>query len=162
MWMSLFGMSCSRRFWSLGSRIATVADIMSRNDFESIKNGLHFVDNTTRTNYSGPGFKFMKLIDHFNYVAGKIPMDEMCSVDEQILPAKTRKTKLRQYNPRKPKKWGFKIFMITGPKMICKPKKWGFKIFMITGPTGLVHKIEFYLVMGPDWIRTADRLIDSK
>ena len=50
--------------------------------------------------------------------------DEMLCVDEQIVPTKTRRTTLRQYNPK-------------------KPKKWGFKIFMLCGQSGIVHNIEF-------------------
>ena len=52
----------------------------------------------------------------------------MLSVDEQIVPTKTTKTSLRQYNPKKPKKWEYKI------SMLCSSE------------SGIVHQIEFYLV----------------
>ena len=68
----------------------------------------------------------MFFIDHFNSVASKIELEEMLSVDEQIVPTKTTKTSLRQYSPE-------------------KPKKWGYEIFMLCSESAVVHQIEFYL-----------------
>ena len=53
------------------------------------KHGLHFSDNTSRI--KNKGTKFVFFIDHFNSVASKIELEEMLSVDEQIVPTKTRK-----------------------------------------------------------------------
>ena len=122
--MSLFNLSSSRRFWSVGSRIAFIADCISRQEFEKVKQNLHFVDNSSYVDNPEPGYKFKPLIQHFNKVCQKLPKTEKMSIDEQILPTKTKKSKFRQYNQK-------------------KPKKWGFKIFMITDPSGLVYKIEF-------------------
>ena len=36
------------------------------------------------------------------------------SIDEQIIPAKTKRSGIRQYNPKKPVKWGFKMFVRAG------------------------------------------------
>ena len=36
------------------------------------------------------------------------------SIDEQIIPAKTKRSGIRQYNPKKSKKWGFKMFVHAG------------------------------------------------
>ena len=36
------------------------------------------------------------------------------SIDEQILPAKTKTSGIQQYNPRMPVKWGFKNFVRSG------------------------------------------------
>ena len=36
------------------------------------------------------------------------------SIDEQIIPAKTKGSEIRQYNPKKSKKWGFKMFVLAG------------------------------------------------
>ena len=38
----------------------------------------------------------------------KVEPEELHSVDEKIISSKTRYTKLRQYNPQKNRKWGFK------------------------------------------------------
>ena len=42
-----------------------------------------------------------------------IPEESHC-VDEQIIPAKTKYSKIRQYNPKKPTKWGFKNIVRAG------------------------------------------------
>lgn len=34
------------------------------------------------------------------------------AVDEQIIPTKARST--QQYNPKKPHKWGYKVFVLSG------------------------------------------------
>ena len=44
----------------------------------------------------------------------KIIPEESHSVDEQIIPAKTRYSNIRQYNPKKPVKWGFKNMVRAG------------------------------------------------
>ena len=44
----------------------------------------------------------------------KIEQEEFQSIDEQIVPAKTKFSGIRQYNPKKPKKWGFKNFVRAG------------------------------------------------
>ena len=121
-WMSLYGMLNTRRYWSLHFGLKQIFQTMSRNEWEEIKHGLHFSDNTS--GIKNKGTKFMFLIDHFNSVASKIELEEMLSVDEQIVPTKTRKTSLRRYNP---KKWGYKIFMLCSSE------------------SGIVHQIEFYL-----------------
>jgi hypothetical protein len=35
-------------------------------------------------------------------------------LDEQIIPSKTKCSAIRQYNPKKPKKWGFKNLVRAG------------------------------------------------
>lgn len=35
------------------------------------------------------------------------------AVDEQIIPTKARSS-LKQYNPKKPHKWGYKVFVLSG------------------------------------------------
>ena len=44
----------------------------------------------------------------------KIEPERVQSIDEQIIPAKTSRSGIRQYNPKKPCKWGFKMFAGAG------------------------------------------------
>lgn len=42
-----------------------------------------------------------------------VPKEEMLSVDEQIIPTKPRSS-IKQYNPKKPHKWGYKAYVLSG------------------------------------------------
>ena len=102
--MTLIKLRASRRYWETHSRASQIADTMTRDTFEGITRSLHFEESDaehTRTS------KFQPI------------------VDEQIVAYKGKKSSLRQYNLR-------------------KPKKWGFKIFVLSGRSGVIHKIEFY------------------
>ena len=114
-----------RNYWAPESKVDQIADVMTRNEFEIIKNALHFCDNDNFTVQSPKDFKFRSILENFNAVANKLTIDEHFSVDEQIIPTKTKKTSLRQYIPSKPKKWGFKMFLLTSSQ-------------------GLIHNVEFY------------------
>jgi hypothetical protein len=43
----------------------------------------------------------------------KVPQEEKHSIDEQIIPTKSR-TSLKQYCPKKPNKWGIKVWARCG------------------------------------------------
>ncbi len=49
-----------------------------------------------------------------------IEIDEHCSVDENTIPYKFKKSSMRMYNPKKPKKWGFKYMLCSGKFGIIK------------------------------------------
>ena len=40
--------------------------------------------------------------------------EESLSIGKQIVPAKTKRSGIRQYNPRKPVEWGFKMYVLAG------------------------------------------------
>ena len=42
-----------------------------------------------------------------------VPIEEFLAIDEQIIPFKC-KNSLNQYNPEKPHKWGYKVFVLSG------------------------------------------------
>jgi hypothetical protein len=58
--------------------------------------------------------KIQPVIDIFHEQCVKIKPEESHSVDEQIIPAKTKYSEIRQYNPQKPVKWGFKNLVRAG------------------------------------------------
>lgn len=89
-----------------------VADTMSLNRWEAIKNSLHFNDNA-RLEEADPLHKIRPLFTHLNAKLASIPMREKLSVDEQMVPFKG-KHRLKQYLPKKPKKWGYKILVLAG------------------------------------------------
>ena len=98
-YMSLFGMNNCRRYWSIKSRVSLVADQMPLHTFERIRGNLHFVRNE-----DNPGddefVKFRPILEQFNRVAAKIEKEEKCSVDENTIAYKGRKSKLGSIIPK--------------------------------------------------------------
>ena len=125
---TVFTMPRTRMYWAGSSRVSQIADIFSRTRWEIIKQNLHFNDNTrmlpaddeTRDKL----FKIRPLIDKLLGKFKAIPLNQMLSVDEQIVPFKGH-SGLKQYNPNKPHKWGYKIFILCDSH-------------------GLVHNFEIY------------------
>ena len=93
--MSLFPIKFVRRYWSPRSRIGIVADKIALADFLDIKKHLHFVDNTKLG--TGKLRKVQPIIDRFNVVSRSIEPEEYCSIDENTLPYKGKRSTLRQY-----------------------------------------------------------------
>ena len=57
--------------------------------------------------------KIRPLVEGLRQRYGTVAMEEHLSVDEQIVPFKGRSC-LRQFNPKKPHKWGYKIWVLCG------------------------------------------------
>ena len=56
-------------------------------------------------------FKIQPVLDHIRNNCILIEPEREHSIDEHsIIPAKTKYNEIHQYNPKKPKKWGFKNF----------------------------------------------------
>ncbi|XP_065574923.1 piggyBac transposable element-derived protein 2-like [Artemia franciscana] len=106
-----------RSYWSNETRYPVIADAMSRDKFEQIKKYLHFNDNLTQKPRGDPGHdkihKVRPLIEMIRDNFMKIPPEEHQPVDEQIVPTKQR-ISLKQYNPKKPHKWGYKFISRDG------------------------------------------------
>ncbi|XP_050714265.1 piggyBac transposable element-derived protein 3-like isoform X2 [Eriocheir sinensis] len=87
------------------------AMVMSRNRWETIKSNLHIRDNNDDIN-NDKLFKVRPMLDHLRKEFQKLPMQQNICIDEQMVPFKGRH-QLKQYLPMKPKKWGFKIFVLA-------------------------------------------------
>ena len=59
-------------------------------------------------------FKIQPVLDHVRNNCILIAPKREHSIDEQIIPTKTKYSGIRQYNPKKPKKFGFKNFVRAG------------------------------------------------
>ncbi|XP_023195555.1 piggyBac transposable element-derived protein 3-like [Xiphophorus maculatus] len=113
-YMSLFGLPGTRMFWNKATRVSQVADTMALNRWEFIKKSLHFNNNEVRQRENiDPLHKIRPLVTHLTSKLQTIPMIEKLAVDEQMVPFKGR-NRLKQYLPAKPKKWGYKIFILAG------------------------------------------------
>ncbi|XP_051948067.1 piggyBac transposable element-derived protein 2-like [Xyrauchen texanus] len=123
LYMSVIRLPHSRIYWSNAFRVEQVADVMPRGRWEEIKHFLHLNDNSAPNN-SDRLFKIRPLIDSLLSKFQALPQDQMLSIDEQMVPFKGRSV-LKQYIPKKPYKWGYKIFVLCDTK-------------------GLVHSFDVY------------------
>ena len=112
--MSITKIFSTRLHWSSYSWNEKIVSCMSRNRWEEIKSKLHFIDNST-INKSNKLAKVSLLIDHLRLQFEKIPMTEHLCVDEQMIPFKGASS-IKQYIPKKPYKWGYKMFLLCDHK----------------------------------------------
>jgi hypothetical protein len=117
LYMGVVSMSQYHMYWAKESRFPLIADVMSRNRFETIRRYLHFNDNANAKSRDDPAhdklYKIRPLIDGLRLNLNCIPPEEHQSIDEQIIPFKGRSF-LKQYIKNKPHKWGFKVFTRAG------------------------------------------------
>lgn len=104
-----------RMYWSSnpGLRQNGIANAMTVNRFEDIMRHLHF----TELNEDAEDDRFFKIrpvldVLHTTFLSAMEP-EEFQSVDEQIIPFKGKHT-TKQYIPKKPKPWGFKVWVRAG------------------------------------------------
>jgi len=112
LYMSIFRLPNCRSYWSPDFRIEKITDIMTNNRFEEVKRFIHFSDNSAE----GSGDKLKKIrpiIDQLVERFKSVPMEENLSIDEQMVPFKGRSS-IKQYNPKKPHKWGYKVYVLAG------------------------------------------------
>uniref|UniRef100_A0A9J8BZG4 PiggyBac transposable element-derived protein domain-containing protein n=2 Tax=Cyprinus carpio TaxID=7962 RepID=A0A9J8BZG4_CYPCA len=114
--MSIFGLPGCRMYWQSATRIDCVANTMALHRWESIKRNLHFSDNLKQAPIGEPAYdklyKVRPLLTSLLEQFQAIPIDENLCVDEQIVPFKG-KHPMKQYNPKKPKRWGYKVFVLA-------------------------------------------------
>ena len=106
-----------RMYWAQDTRIPSIADVMSVTRFERLKRYFHCNDNEKMLPRDDPNFdklfKVRPVIDSGLKKCQSIPQEEKHSVDEQMIPTKCRSC-MRQYLPKKPNKWGIKVWARCG------------------------------------------------
>lgn len=112
LYMSLVKLSYTRNYWSRDFRIDRVSNTLTLNQFEDIKRFLHFSDNSAHA-VDDKLKKIRPIIEHLRNRYKTVNMEEHVNVDEQMVPFKGRSC-LRQYNPRKPHNWGYKVWVLCG------------------------------------------------
>ena len=115
--MSIVHMSVYRHYWATETRYAPIVDAMTLTRYEQLRRFLHVNDNSKKgedENRDDKIFKIRPVLDLLRARCNTIYKEHILSIDEQIVPAKTKRSCLRQYNPRKPVKWGFKMFVLSG------------------------------------------------
>ena len=109
-------------YWEAETRYSPIANLISRDRFKKLKAFLHFNDNSQAPGKNSSSYdklyKIRPLLQMLKKNCLAVPPEELNSVDEQIIPFKG-KSSLRRYLPKKPKKWGFKIFSRNGESGFC-------------------------------------------
>ena len=126
--MSLMPLFRSRLYWSAAYGIEQVSSIMGKVRFEHIKRNIHFNNNSVMPTSEEENFdrlfKIRPLLDHLRSKFKTISIDQKACVDEQIVAFKGR-SKLKQYVP-------------------SKPHKYGYKVFVLCNLSGIIHNFEVY------------------
>ena len=79
------------------------------NWYEKLRQYLHFVDSSAPDIDNDKLFKVRPIITAIRDECIKVKAEEFQAVDEQIIPCKTKRSKIRQYNPKKNKIADLKI-----------------------------------------------------
>lgn len=111
--MGIIKLPSYRDYWNKDYRYPLIADVMPLKKYEQIRRFLHFVDNTEVTD--DRYFKLRPLLEKVR--TNCLQLEEECrySIDEMMVAYKgTRAGNRRQYMPKKPKKWGIKLFVRAG------------------------------------------------
>jgi hypothetical protein len=106
-----------RQYWSTetGLRMDLIANSISINRFEEIRQYLHFIDsNSIPDDNTDKAIRIRPILNklHETFHAA-VDSEECHSVDEMMIPFKGRSS-LKQYLPRKPKRWGYKMWVRAG------------------------------------------------
>lgn len=116
--MGIHQLPALKHYWSSDPflRVDAVAKVMTANRFKKIIENLHCNDNETQAPKSDPSHdklhKVKPLLDLLNQNVRKVytPSGVVC-VDESMIPFKGRNV-LKQYMPKKPIKWGYKVWCL--------------------------------------------------
>ena len=104
-------------YWAEKTYVTKIASVMTKNRYLTMRNHLHVVENDENQKNSVNRFpKIRPLFDIVNENCKKFSADDgKYSIDETIVPYKGKKggSDKRQYNPKKPTKWGYKIISIS-------------------------------------------------
>jgi hypothetical protein len=101
-----------RMYWNSKTLFPLVADALSQRRFEKLKQFLHFSDNLT-ANKEDKLHKVRPLVEKIRDNCLSAEHERHHAVDEQMIATKGR-SNIRQYMPKKPHKWGIKVFTRCG------------------------------------------------
>ncbi|KAL7631295.1 UNVERIFIED_CONTAM: hypothetical protein RMT77_018402 [Armadillidium vulgare] len=115
LFMGIYPLPQYRMYWNPKFYLPQITETLKGgvNRFEALKLFIHFNDNSkipdTNTSPYDKLYKLRPILDSVLEKCRSIELEEYHSIDEQIIPTKA-KSALKQYNPKKPHKWGYKVF----------------------------------------------------
>lgn len=103
-------------YWSTEMRVSQIAECMPLKRFQKIRSHLHISDNADdRPEVLQDRYRKVRpLIRHFQEKCRSLHQEDRKSIDEVTIRYKGKYSSLRQYNPMKPTKYGFKVFALAG------------------------------------------------
>ncbi|XP_049782752.1 piggyBac transposable element-derived protein 3-like [Schistocerca cancellata] len=150
-YMSLFAIPGNRGYWNKKCGVKQVSDVMTLRRWEQIKRYLHFADNTQQHSAPDRLFKARMVSEMLRNNLSKISIEEHLAVDEQIVLFKGHSS-LKQYNPKKPKNWGYNIYCVAGASGII----YDFEVY--SGPVNQSSNLPNVNVSGNVVLRLAERI----
>lgn len=116
--MGIHQLPALKHYWSSDPilRVEAVASVMTANRFKKIVENLHCNDNELQPPKTDPKFdklhKVKPMLDRLNEKIREVykPSD-VVTVDDSMIPFKGRYV-LKQYMPKKPTKWGYKVWCL--------------------------------------------------
>ena len=90
---------------------------MSNKRYKQLCKYIYVVDNTTKENPENKTeklFKIRPILEGIRANCIKLEPEEGQLLDEQLIPGKMKSSGIRQYNPQRPQKWGYKMFVRAG------------------------------------------------
>ena len=162
MTMAIVKMPQCKMFWSPEFRYERVFMAMALKRYETLRNFLHVNDNDSRNNPENSNdklFKVRPLLDLVRNNCIKTEPEKSHSIDEQITPTKTKFSGgVKQYSPKKVRKWGFKNMVRVGQSGIVYDFfVYGRKSILRLGEE--IPKNQNYRVLFDNWFSTLPLLI---
>lgn len=111
MYFSISKVTNSNLHWKPSLANEEVSSIMSRDRWLKIKTNFHLSDNNN-IDETDSLYKVRPLLNELRSKFRKVTMRESLCIDEQMIPFKGI-SRLKQYIPKKPHKWGYKFFVLS-------------------------------------------------
>ena len=93
--MSILKLPRYDMYWASETKIPLISEVMSRNQYKSLRKYLHVRDNSEKENKNDKLFKISPVLDHVRKNCLQIELEQDNSTDEQIIPAKTKYSGMR-------------------------------------------------------------------
>lgn len=93
-------------YWAAETRYAKAADIMPNKRYKELPKYIYAADSTKKKNHENENdklFQIHPILEGIRANCINVELEEVQLIDEQIIPAKTKSSGVRQCNPQIPK-----------------------------------------------------------